>query len=97
MPGQLRAGAHSDYGSLTILATEDKSGGLQVFNASGAWVDVPIARDCFIINIGDLMARWTNDTWVSTLHRVVNPPLDAGTASHQCFFTIPTTTQKSPA
>jgi isopenicillin N synthase-like dioxygenase len=72
-PGQLRAGAHSDYGSLTILSTEDRPGGLQVWNAAGEWVDVPIAKDCFIVNIGDLMARWTNDQWISTLHRVVNP------------------------
>jgi isopenicillin N synthase-like dioxygenase len=72
-PGQLRAGAHSDYGSLTILSTEDRPGGLQVWNAAEEWVNVPIARDCFIVNIGDLMARWTNDQWVSTLHRVVNP------------------------
>jgi isopenicillin N synthase-like dioxygenase len=77
-PGQIRAGAHSDYGSLTILATEDKPGGLQVCNADGTWVDVPIVPDGFIVNIGDLLARWTNDTWVSTLHRVVNPPRDAG-------------------
>lgn len=83
VPGQIRAGAHSDYGSLTILATEDKPGGLQVFNAAGEWVDVPIVPDCFIINIGDLMARWTNDAWVSTLHRVVNPPADAGAASRR--------------
>ncbi len=82
-PGQIRAGAHSDYGSLTILATEDRPGGLQVFNAEGQWVDVPIVPDCFIINIGDLMARWTNDRWVSTLHRVVNPPLDAKTESRR--------------
>ncbi len=82
-PGQIRAGAHSDYGSLTILATEDKPGGLQVCNAAGQWVDVPIVPDCFIINIGDLLARWTNDTWVSTLHRVVNPPVDAGTESRR--------------
>ncbi len=82
-PGQIRAGAHSDYGSLTILATEDKPGGLQVCNANGAWRDVPIVPDCFIINIGDLMARWTNDTWVSTLHRVVNPPADAGAGSRR--------------
>lgn len=82
-PGQIRAGAHSDYGSLTILATEDKPGGLQVCNAAGQWVDVPIVPDCFIINIGDLMALWTNDTWVSTLHRVVNPPLDAGAQSRR--------------
>lgn len=77
-PGQIRAGAHSDYGSLTILAAEDRPGGLQVFNAAGEWVDVPIVPDCFIINIGDLLARWTNDTWVSTVHRVVNPPAEAG-------------------
>lgn len=74
-PGQLRIGAHSDYGSLTILRAEDKPGGLQVCNQAGEWVDVPIVPGCFIVNLGDLMARWTNDTWVSTLHRVVNPPL----------------------
>lgn len=73
-PGQLRAGAHSDYGSLTILKSEDKHGGLQVHNQAAAWVDVPIVSGCFIVNLGDLMARWTNDRWVSTLHRVVNPP-----------------------
>jgi len=77
-PGQIRAGAHSDYGSLTLLATEDKPGGLQVCNAAGEWRDVPIVPGAYIVNIGDLMARWTNDTWVSTLHRVVNPPADAG-------------------
>jgi isopenicillin N synthase-like dioxygenase len=73
LPGQLRAGAHSDYGSLTILATEDRPGGLQVYNADGEWVDVPIVPRTFVINIGDLLARWTNDRWVSTLHRVANP------------------------
>jgi isopenicillin N synthase-like dioxygenase len=83
LPGQIRAGAHSDYGSLTILCTEDRAGGLQVFNAAGAWTDVPILPDTFIVNIGDLMARWTNDEWVSTLHRVVNPPADAGPASRR--------------
>ncbi len=81
--GQLRAGAHSDYGSLTILKTEDKPGGLQVFNKAGAWVDVPIVPDCFIVNLGDLMARWTNDSWVSTLHRVVNPPMDTAAMSRR--------------
>jgi isopenicillin N synthase-like dioxygenase len=82
-PGQIRAGAHSDYGSLTILATEDKPGGLQVCNAAGEWVDVPIVDDCLIVNIGDLLARWTNDTWVSTLHRVINPPAGAGAESRR--------------
>ncbi len=83
MPGQIRAGAHSDYGSLTILAAEDKPGGLQVCNSEGQWVDVPIAEDCFIVNIGDLLALWTNDTWVSTLHRVVNPPANTGAGSRR--------------
>lgn len=82
-PGQIRAGAHSDYGSLTILCAEDKPGGLQVFNADGVWVDVPIVPGTFIINIGDLLERWTNDRWVSTLHRVVNPPADAGSAARR--------------
>jgi isopenicillin N synthase-like dioxygenase len=82
-PGQIRAGAHSDYGSLTLLATEDKPGGLQVCNAEGSWRDVPVVPGTFIVNIGDLMARWTNDTWVSTLHRVVNPPLDAGSEARR--------------
>lgn len=82
-PGQIRAGAHSDYGSMTILYAEDKPGGLQVCNFNGEWVDVPVRPGCYIINIGDLMARWSNDNWVSTLHRVVNPPLDAGAESRR--------------
>jgi isopenicillin N synthase-like dioxygenase len=83
LPGQLRAGAHADYGSLTILRTEDKPGGLQVLNRAGDWVDVPIVPDCFIINIGELMARWTNEQWKATLHRVVNPPAEAAAASRR--------------
>jgi isopenicillin N synthase-like dioxygenase len=81
--GQLRAGAHSDYGSLTILKTEDKPGGLQVHTKAGTWVDVPIVPGCFVVNLGDLMARWTNDHWVSTLHRVVNPPMEAASMSRR--------------
>ena len=76
VPGQLRAGAHSDYGSLTILKTEDAPGGLQVQGRDGTWLDVPHRPGCFVVNIGDMLARWTNDRWVSTLHRVVNPPAD---------------------
>ncbi|HEY0181941.1 MAG TPA: 2-oxoglutarate and iron-dependent oxygenase domain-containing protein [Rhodopila sp.] len=83
LPGQLRAGAHSDYGSLTILRTEDKPGGLQVLNKAGDWVDVPIAPDSFIVNIGELMARWTNGLWQATLHRVVNPPEELAVASRR--------------
>ncbi len=82
-PGQLRAGAHADYGSLTILRAEDKPGGLQVMNQAGEWVDVPIAPDSYIVNIGELMARWTNERWRATLHRVVNPPLEQAAASRR--------------
>ncbi len=74
--GQIRAGAHTDYGSLTILKTEDAPGGLEVMGADGAWHPVQVRADAFVINIGDLMAHWTNDRWRSTLHRVVNPPED---------------------
>jgi isopenicillin N synthase-like dioxygenase len=83
LPGQLRAGVHSDYGSLTILRTEDKPGGLQVLNRAGEWVDVPIALDSFIVNIGELMARWTNEQWKATLHRVVNPPRELAAVSRR--------------
>ena len=71
--GQLRAGEHTDYGTLTLLATEDVPGGLQVRTRAGEWSDVPHVSGGFVVNIGDMMAQWTNDVWVSTLHRVANP------------------------
>jgi isopenicillin N synthase-like dioxygenase len=71
--GEVRAGAHTDYGSLTIL-WQDSTGGLQVRNRARQWVDATPRPNSFVINLGDLMARWTNDKWVSTLHRVVQPP-----------------------
>ena len=74
LPGQLRAGAHTDYGGFTILNGEDVPGGLQVRTRSDRWVDVRTAPDQFVVNIGDLLMRWTNDRWLSNLHRVVNPP-----------------------
>ena len=83
LPGQLRAGAHSDYGSLTLLRQENRPGGLQVMTKSGEWFDVPVIPGALVVNIGDLMSEWTNDRWVSTLHRVVNPPRDAANDSRR--------------
>ena len=71
---QQRAGAHTDYGSLTILLPQPNSQGLQIQTPQGEWIDVPAPEGAFVINIGDLMARWTADRWVSTLHRVVAKP-----------------------
>lgn len=74
LPGQLRAGAHTDYGSVTILLSDPDPGGLEIFGPEDEWFAVPSVPGAFIVNIGDLMARWTNDRWVSTLHRVTCPP-----------------------
>lgn len=76
-PGQLRAGTHTDYGIMTFVRGDDTPGGLQVKTRRGDWIDVHIPADGFCCNIGDLMARWSNDRWVSTLHRVAVPPPDA--------------------
>jgi isopenicillin N synthase-like dioxygenase len=63
-------GAHSDYGYLTILA-QDEQGGLQVETQSGRWVNVPPLAGAFVCNIGEMMARWTNNRFRATPHRVV--------------------------
>ena len=77
LPGQLRTGAHTDYGAMTILAATDAQGGLEVRLPGGSWSAVQPGTGEFVVNLGDMMARWTNDRWASTLHRVVNPPLGA--------------------
>lgn len=77
LPGQLRAGAHSDYGSFTFVKGDNVPGGLQVSDGSGGWRDVEAPENGFVCNIGDTMQRWTGGRFRSTLHRVVNPPSDA--------------------
>ena len=106
-PGQYRRGGHTDYGAFTIVAPEQIPG-LQI-SIDGEWLDVPLIDDAFVVNLGDLMARWTNDRWVSTLHRVVIPPGDDANRDRMSvvfFFqpdfrarieTIPTTITRGPA
>ncbi|CAG8032413.1 unnamed protein product [Penicillium salamii] len=72
-PNQVRAGEHSDYGSITLLF-QDRHGGLQVRSPSGTFVDATPIADTIVVNAGDLLARWSNDTIKSTRHRVIQPP-----------------------
>jgi isopenicillin N synthase-like dioxygenase len=71
--GQLGAGVHTDYGNVTLLAT-DSVGGLMVQDRAGRWLDAPVMEDAFVCNIGDCLMRWSNDVYVSTPHKVVSPP-----------------------
>jgi isopenicillin N synthase-like dioxygenase len=77
-PGQLRAGAHTDFGAMTILAMTEGKGGLEARTPDGRWLPVLPKPGDLVVNLGDMMQRWTNDRWVSTLHRVVVP--DTGDA-----------------
>jgi isopenicillin N synthase-like dioxygenase len=88
LPGQMRAGAHTDYGCLTILRSQDSAGGLQVRDRDQRWVDVQGLDDAFVINIADAMSLWSNDRFVSTVHRVVTPPdaLVAGSRRQSMAF-----------
>lgn len=84
-PGQLRMGPHTDYGIVTVLWT-DGAPGLEVF-VDGRWHAVTPEPGALLVNLGDLTAEWTNDRWVSTLHRVV-PPAGVGPARRRstAFF-----------
>lgn len=88
--GQLRAGAHRDYGFLTILRSENVAGGLEV-QSHGDWTPVETPPDAFVVNLGDMLEEWTEGRWVSTLHRVAVPPVDAAVTRRQSlvFFHNP--------
>jgi isopenicillin N synthase-like dioxygenase len=80
--GQQRMGAHTDYGIVTVLYA-DRVPGLQIVGPDGAWHDVQPATGALLINLGDLLAEWTNDRWRSTIHRVVPPPRSVAGRAHR--------------
>ncbi|MEM9551660.1 MAG: 2-oxoglutarate and iron-dependent oxygenase domain-containing protein [Pseudomonadota bacterium] len=69
---EIGAGAHTDYGAITLLMTDGEPG-LQVRPRGGHWTDVPSIEGAYVVNVGDCMMRWTNDIYVSTPHRVLPP------------------------
>ncbi|KAI9362022.1 hypothetical protein DFJ73DRAFT_812982 [Zopfochytrium polystomum] len=89
-----RAGAHSDYGTITLLFQDDR-GGLQVLGKDNQWIDATPIPGTIVVNAGDLLQRWSNDVIRSTLHRVVAPPPipgendDGAAAMHPERFSIP--------
>lgn len=87
-PNQVRAGEHSDYGSITLLF-QDRHGGLQVRSPKGTFVDATPIADSIVVNAGDLLARWSNDTIKSTRHRVIQPPAPVNESSEDDSETYP--------
>ncbi|GAA5236328.1 isopenicillin N synthase family oxygenase [Verticiella sediminum] len=83
--GSFGISPHTDLGFLTILA-QDSVGGLEIQAKDGQWLQAPYREGTFVINIGDALARWTNDRYVSTAHRVLNRSPDRDRYSIAYFF-----------
>jgi isopenicillin N synthase-like dioxygenase len=87
LPGQMRIGQHTDFGSITILLA-DGTPGLQVATSDEPdprWIDVPHVPGAFVVNVGDLLSEWSNRRWRSTLHRVAPTALDRHRTSWAFF------------
>ena len=72
----LSAGAHTDFGCLTLLAQRHIAG-LEILDKQGVWQGIPVLDGALVVNIGDMLARWSNDLYASTQHRVINKSREA--------------------
>jgi isopenicillin N synthase-like dioxygenase len=84
-PNQLGAGTHTDWGAITLLL-QDNSGGLEVETRAGTWVNAKPLPNSFVVNIADMMERWTNGTYKSNRHRVLNNRTGRSRYSVPFFF-----------
>jgi isopenicillin N synthase-like dioxygenase len=80
---------HADYTAFTVLL-QDGSGGLQARNCAGQWIDVTPREGTFVVNVGNILARWTNDLYSSTLHRALHIGNDPRISA--AFFVYPDAT-----
>jgi isopenicillin N synthase-like dioxygenase len=85
LPDQIGAGAHTDWGGITVLA-QDASGGLEIREPFGTWLRAAPVPGAFVINLGDMMVRWTNEHYRSTLHRVRSEARDHDRYSMALFY-----------
>lgn len=81
LPGQLRSGAHTDFGTMTLLVHHGSAEGLEIQRPDGTWLHAPAIPGTAIVNVGDLLTRWTNGQLRSVLHRVVPPEGEAARRS----------------
>jgi isopenicillin N synthase-like dioxygenase len=86
LPGQSRSRTHVDFSLFTILYQDDAPGGLEVRDRQGTWHPLAAIPGTYVVNLGDVMNRLSNDRWKATFHRVVNPPPDA---RHRSRISIP--------
>ena len=83
---QFGAGARTDFGAVTFLLQQAGKDGLQVYYApTDEWLPVPAVEDVFVINMGDLVQKWTDGKYSSTIHRVTNA-VDGDRYSVPCFY-----------
>ena len=84
-PDQMSAGAHTDFGAITLLAQDDCCG-LEVENSAGEWLRADPIPGTIVVNLGDMIRRWTNDLYHSNMHRVLNSASSTDRYSMALFF-----------